>query len=102
MTMMVHLTPEKSAKRILRVGIKFRPFRWHEVPGGVFAMPHLPSYFVSHQWLRELRRRGDADLVGVDFRVPSTEKVWFGHYNGPHVELSLGRAVKILLEQTDQ
>jgi hypothetical protein len=100
--MLVHLTTEGNSRAIVRNGIKYRRFRWHDVPGGIFCMPHLASYYVSHQWLRELKRRGEGTLVGVDFRLPSTEKVWFGRYNGPHIELPLGRAVKVLLEQTDQ
>ncbi|WP_280403709.1 hypothetical protein [Nocardia brasiliensis] len=51
MAMFVHLTPEKNVRRIRRAGIKVQG-------AGVFCVPVLPSYVLSHQWLRELRRHG--------------------------------------------
>ena len=74
-----HLTAEKSTGAIRRVGIK-AVSAGHGTPRGVFCMPILPDHFVSHQWLRELKRRGQRTLVAVDFRLPSDEPVWFGHY----------------------
>mgnify|MGYP005614271207 CR=1 FL=1 len=46
MPVLVHLTPEKYVKRILRRGILARPTR-KEAPKGVFCMPLLANYYVS-------------------------------------------------------
>ncbi|MFD1044409.1 hypothetical protein ACFQ1S_01775, partial [Kibdelosporangium lantanae] len=68
MALFVHLTPEKNAKGIARSGIKLGP-------RGVFCVPMVPSYVISHQWLRELRRGGQRTFVAVDFRIPDDEPV---------------------------
>jgi len=41
MPMLVHLTPEKHLSRIVRNGIRS--------DRGVYCMPVLPDYYVSHQ-----------------------------------------------------
>ena len=81
MPMFVHLTPESRAALIRRNGIGRlrRPHGAH--PGGIFAVPVTRYFYVSHQWLRELRRRGRRPIVGVYFRIPDSEAVWVGHYN---------------------
>ena len=61
MPLFVHLTPEKQAKRIRRAGIRGCP--------GVYCLPVGPDYYVSHQWLRELKRRGQRTIVGVYFQT---------------------------------
>src|SRR5579885_75267 len=94
MPVLVHLTPEKNVKRILHAGIhKGR---------GVYCMPVLQSYYVSHQWLRELKRRGVRTLVGVYFRVPDEEMVWFGRYGQPHQYIPVTEAIHLLMQQSDQ
>ena len=64
-------------------------------------MPVLRDYFVSHQWLRELKRRGQRAFVGVDFRVADDEPVWVGHYGSPHVRATAGEAIGVILRQPD-
>jgi hypothetical protein len=64
-------------------------------------MPTLPDYFVTHQWLRELKRRGQKTIVAVDFRLGSDEPAWFGHYGGPHAEVTVGRAIGMLMATGD-
>lgn len=83
--MFVHIADERSRSAIARGGI--RP-----VGGRVYAMPVLPTYFVSHQWQRELKRRGARTMVGVYFRVPDEELVLVGHYSGGHVALGAAQA----------
>jgi hypothetical protein len=94
MAVLVHLAPAKSARSIRRSGIK-------AVSGGVYCMPLLPNYYVSHQWLRELKRRGQRTIVAVDFRVSSDEPVWVGHYGPSHQQMSLGRAIARIMAQAD-
>jgi hypothetical protein len=55
MPLLVHLTPEKYVARIVRNGIR--------TGRGVYCLPVLPSYYVSHQWLRELKRRGQRTIL---------------------------------------
>lgn len=97
MASFVHLTPERLVDRILRAGIRAGPTRW-KVPDGVYAMPTTPNFFVSHQWLRELKRRGDRTFWGVYFRVPNDQLVYVGHYNERHQRMPAGEAAAILFE----
>ena len=64
-------------------------------------MPVLPSYFASHQWLRELKRSGVREFVGVHFRLPDAEPVVVGHFKAAHVPMSAARAVRLLLAAAD-
>lgn len=59
---------------------------------GVFAMPVTRSFYVSHQWLRELKRSGARSISAVTFRVPDDEPVLFGHYARPHVATAASEA----------
>jgi hypothetical protein len=96
MPLLVHLTPEKKVAAIRRTGIK--PGR---KMGAVFAMPVLQNFIVTHQWLRELRRKGQRSYWGLYFRIPDDEIVWFGHYNSDHVEISAAAAVGIIMKVDD-
>lgn len=88
MPMFVHLAPESRAVLIRRNGIGRlrRPHGAH--PGGIFAVPVTRNFYVSHQWLRELKRRGQGPIVGVYFRIPDGEAVWVGHYGQVHREMT--------------
>lgn len=89
MPTLVHITDEKNSAAILRSGIRLpRETR------AVYFMPVTQSHFVSHQWIRELRRRGAKVLVGVYFRLPSSELVWAGRFNVPHKLITLGAAIR--------
>ncbi|MFC9436019.1 HEAT repeat domain-containing protein [Nocardia sp. NPDC057030] len=94
--MLVHLTPEKNARRIRRAGIAMSEYRH-----GVFCMPVLPSYVLSHQWLRELRRGGQRLMVAVHFRVPDHELVRVGHYSESGAEMTAAEAVSVILHADD-
>ncbi|MEV6558093.1 HEAT repeat domain-containing protein [Nocardia sp. NPDC051756] len=94
--MLVHLTPEKNARRIRRAGIAASGYG-----RGVFCMPVLPSYVLSHQWLRELRRGGQRLIVAVHFRVPDDELVRVGHYSNAGAELTAAEAVSMILHAED-
>jgi hypothetical protein len=82
--MFVHLAPEGRSTVIRRNGIRRLRRPWGEFPGGVFAVPVTRSFYVSHQWLRELKRRNAGPIVGVYFRLPDEERVWVGHYGQAH------------------
>lgn len=91
MTTLVHITDAKSVAAIRRNGI--RPVRPNRV---IYFMPVVASHFVSHQWLRELRRGGARLLVGVYFQWPKDISVWAGRYNQPHENLPLSEAIRRL------
>lgn len=82
MTLFVHLTPQKNIKSILHNGIKKLKFQ-----KGVFALPVVQNYFVSHQWLRELGRWRNKNFVAVYFRIDDDEPVFFRYYSDEFIEM---------------
>jgi len=87
----VHLTSHRNLPSIRRGGI---------APGktaGVYALPVTRNFYVSHQWLRELRRLGGGTIFGVYFRIPDDEEVEVGHYNSRHVRMTAAEAGALLL-----
>ncbi len=92
MAAFVHLTTEAHVTRIRRSGI-----RAAKRAPGVYAMPVLPDFQRSHQWLRELRRwKGGQSLIAVYFRLPGDTPVVFGRYNQVHTEGTADDAVATL------
>ncbi|CAN5459882.1 hypothetical protein BH10PSE17_BH10PSE17_27210 [soil metagenome] len=91
MPIVVHLADEKSRAAILRSGL--RPGR--DAPG-VFFMPALQSHFVSHQWIRELRRGGARVLIGVYLKLADDHPVRAGRYNREHRAMTLAESIKEL------
>jgi hypothetical protein len=88
----VHLAPESRANLIRRNGIGRLRKDTHRKINGVFAVPVTRNFYISHQWLRELKRRGQGCLVGVYFKLLDEEQVWVGHYGQMHVEMSAAQA----------
>jgi hypothetical protein len=100
MAVFVHLTSEKSLKLIRRNGIS-RIRRQRDRPQGIYAMPVTRNFYVSHQWLRELKRRAGATIAAVYFRVPDEETVWVGHYSQAHQPMTAAQA-SALMTTTDE
>jgi len=99
----VHLTAEKNVKQILWVGIKAQVGGINGVKG-VYCMPILQNYYVSHQWLRELRQgsgRRQMAMIAIDFRMDSKEIVLVGHYAQPHVETTVAQAIQVITAAQD-
>jgi hypothetical protein len=94
MAMFVHLAPESKIKTICKTGIRAlrRPSGV-----GVFAMAVTRNFFVSHQWLRELKRRNQGPIAGVYFRIPDDEMVWVGHYSQAHQQMTASQAVGLIM-----
>jgi hypothetical protein len=95
MAMFVHLTSGKRAKSIARSGIRL-PRTPYARRRGIWAMPVTRNYYVSHQWLRELKRRGDRTVVAVHFRIDDAELVTVGHYNSPPLAATAAEASAIV------
>lgn len=96
MTTFVHLAPEKALRSIGRTGIACTP-AWRGRPAGVYAMPVTPNFVLTHQWLRELKRRGQRTIWGVYLRVPDATPVWMGRYNELHQQMTAAEALAQLL-----
>ena len=96
MPLLVHIAADRDIAAIARGGIK--PLR--DRPG-IYAMPVMPNFVASHQWLRELKRRGDRTMSGVYFRVPDDEPVLFGHYSQTPVPVSAAQAAGAILNAPD-
>lgn len=94
MAMFVHLALEKNSKSIAKNGISLSKKR-----GCVFAMPIGLSFYVSHQWLRELKRNNTTEIVGVYFRIHDDERVFAGRYNGEHTEMSAAQASSFVAQE---
>lgn len=95
MTLLVHLTPEKNVKSILKNGIK--PSR----NGKVYAMPVIRNFYASHQWLRELKSEGPKTICGISFRIPDKQLVSVGYFNQPHEEMTADAAASLLMNLDD-
>ena len=91
MPVFVHLTSHRNLPSIRRAGIRLPRH------GGVYALPVTRNFYVSHQWLRELRRAGGGTIVGIYFRVPDDEPVQVGHYNSPHVTMTAAEAAGLMM-----
>lgn len=99
MARFTHLARAKDEKAIVRNGIK--PTALRDGTAVVHAMPILPDFFASHQWLRELRRRSSEPLVAIDFVVPDEEPVRVGHYSQPHTPMTAAEASGLILHADD-
>ena len=99
MAQFVHLAAERDSRSIVRTGIKVA--RKNRALRGVFAHPQTENFVVSHQWMRELRRSRGLSFVGVRFRIPDTERVWIGKFNGEHMDVTAAEAVGIARQHTD-
>ncbi|CAA9294048.1 MAG: hypothetical protein AVDCRST_MAG68-1682 [uncultured Gemmatimonadetes bacterium] len=96
MPVFVHLAPERVLRSIRRKGIV--PPRVRFGRRGVYALPVTHSFYISHQWLRELRRWGGGTIAGVYFRLPDDEPVEVGHYNRGRVLMTAAEAAGLLFE----
>lgn len=95
MPLLVHLTSDHAARAVRRSGIRTSWHR-HVDARGVFCMPVLPSYVLTHQWGRELRKRGYRTTMAVRFRVPDDEAVWGGHFNRKPERMTAAEAVALV------
>jgi hypothetical protein len=96
---LTHLTRSEHRSRILDTGI--RPTRIGNVLAGVYAMPLLPNFYVSHQWLRELRRFHEGPLMAVDFVIPDDEEVLVGHYDRELQPRTAAAAASVIMRAED-
>jgi hypothetical protein len=82
MPVFVHIADLENSRIIQRSGVQISRNR-----PGVYAMPVTSNFFVTHQWLRELKR-GVRRMVGVYFRIGDGQPVLFGHYGRNHLRVA--------------
>jgi len=97
---LVHLTPERNARRITRSGIAARS-RGRSGGSGVYCMPILASFTLTHQWVRELRRWHPGVLVAVHVRLPDDTPVTVGSYGAEPEPLSAAQAAGLIRDLAD-
>jgi hypothetical protein len=59
-------------------------------------MPVVQNFVLSHQWVREIKKRGFRVAVGVYFRVPDDQPVWAGLYNAEKARVTAAKAAEQL------
>lgn len=96
MPLLVHIASEKDIGSIRRAGLRVPKGR-----EGVYAMPVLKNFMVSHQWLRELKRNGGRTLCAVHFRIPDGEAVLMGHYSKEQVKVTAAGAAHAIMHAED-
>ncbi|MCB9840575.1 MAG: hypothetical protein H6809_02850 [Phycisphaeraceae bacterium] len=107
MPLLIHLLDARDAPSIRRSGIRAAAatIQTHagraELPAAVFAMPVLPNFYASHQWLRELKRRGMRTIAAAYVRMRADALVWAGRYNAEHRLLPLGHAAGLVMREAD-
>ena len=91
MVSFLHIADKNDEAGIVRNGI--RVSRPRTGVQGVYAVPVIPDFTITHQWARELKRSGVRTLVCVQFRIPNQEPVWVGKYNAEKVKMTAAEAV---------
>jgi HEAT repeat protein len=99
MPRLVHVAPVSAMRSIERAGI--RGTRWElasgrcpvVLPRAVFAMPVVPDFAATYQWVRELRRWQGERMVAVHLSLSRDEPVYVGRYGKPHELRTLGDAI---------
>jgi hypothetical protein len=105
MPRLVHLAPQRLARRIDRSGLRGSPLTISvggsdtELLSAVYAMPVLPDFSVTYQWLRELRRWKNERLIAVHFSIPTTEFIYTGRYGSDKHGGSAGKMIAAIMKQ---
>jgi len=94
MAQFIHLTDERLVRRIAKAGVKPSEI-WNSKVKFVFATPVLKDFVVSHQWLRELKRRGIRTISAVQFRIPDDEPVRVGHFGEEAMDTTAAGAAQV-------
>jgi hypothetical protein len=87
----VHIADERDSASIKRSGLRLAKGLLR-TDSGIFAMPVISNFVLTHQWVRELKRQGYRTAVGVYFRIPKDQTVLVGQYNETKVSCSASEA----------
>jgi hypothetical protein len=108
MATFMHVTDARIAASVQRNGLK--PFLTKimmengnvGMHRAVYCVPVVANFQATFQWLRELKWRGRRTAVGVQFRIPDRQEVFFGKFNKPHLRLSAAEAIGLYMKSPDQ
>jgi len=101
MALFVHITSERDGRRIAKSGLSTHRTRYPDIPFAIFAVPVVPNFTLSHQWVRELKRQGQKLMSGVYFRIPDDEQVYVGHYHHLHQWMTAAESVAKMMRELD-
>lgn len=96
----VHLTDAKMTRRIAKSGILEVDSPIEGVKG-FYCTPVSLDFYRTHQWLRELKRRGIKTFQAIQFKLASNTLVWVGTYDKEHVKVTAAEAAKIFHEHAN-
>lgn len=65
-------------------------------------MPVTRHFYISHQWLRELKRGRRAMIVAIYFRIPDDDPVWVGHYHQAHRRMTAAEAAAVIMASEER
>jgi hypothetical protein len=110
MPRLIHLAPDRLAKKIALTGIK--PSRVSpgaaypelaDITRAIWTFPVLPSFTMSYQWLRELKRcrKSPRTIVAVTFKIDDDEQVLVRYFNQTPVRMRAADAVGLILRHAN-
>lgn len=100
MTQFIHLADARQIASIRRKGIKAIRIRGEKYRG-FYCTPVSRSGFRTHQWLRELKRRGIKTYEAVQFYLPAKTEVYIGRFAKDHLKITASQALRIFEEHED-
>lgn len=100
MSQFVHLADAKMTRRIAKVGIIAVDTRIGGVKG-FYCTPVSLDFYRTHQWLRELKRRGIKTFQAIQFELAPNTLVWIGRYNRDHMKVTAAEAARVFHEHKD-
>jgi hypothetical protein len=107
-TRFLHLAPASKERAIQRTGLAGRRAAFVDEAGAgvtlaraVYALPVVPDFWTTHQWVRELRRHNNERVVAVHFRLPDDEPVHAGRFAEPHRLLPAAAAARWVMDHPD-
>ena len=99
MVSFIHIADKNDEQAILQNGITATKRRTGV--RGVYATPVVPNFATTHQWARELKRRGVKTLICVQFKIPDDESVLVGKYNGDKLQMTAAEALGAVRDHRD-
>ena len=91
MPLFVHIADDRDAASIKRSGLRLARGMERQKTG-IFALPVIGNFLLTHQWVRELKRQGFRTAVGVYFRIPDEQPVLVGQYNQEKTQCTAAQA----------
>lgn len=92
MAQFIHLFDERQVAGIKRSGSRVSRST-ARIKKGIFVQALTESFQISHQWMRELRRRQGISLLAARIRIADDEIVLLGKYNVAHLKCTAAEAV---------